>query len=428
VTPSAPALVSAYADRFDSRFSDGSHRVGSPLGVWLLLALVAPVAQGADREELEAALGAGADDAAEIARRLVDDPHPAVAAAIALWHRPEQVLRAFDDWSRGLPATTETGPIPSQAQADEWARRVTLGLIGAFPGEIDSPHLPTAFVLANALATRVEWTEPFELTGSDRFRGPWRGVVQRVLEAPPRGHRMVIADTERAGRVAAHAARSHDGLLVVSVIADPHIEQHDVQAAAHDVGLVLAREASMRALVGPTTAEKRSLFDLPLGDGHAWTLTEHMAADQGGPAERYDAVLPAWDASGTYDLVAAGPGLGCGAVGSALERLGNPEFAPFRTAVKQAAVARYDRRGFEAAAVTTLVFTGSARTRRTRRERVAELRFDRPYAVVAIATADGARDMTAWHGVPVFSAWVAEPSEPEPGAEPEPTQRIVPSD
>ena len=40
------------------------------------------------------------------------------------------------------------------------------------------------------------------------------------------------------------------------------------------------------------------------------------------------------------------------------------------------------------------------------RRREAELRFDRPYAVVATATGAG-----PWAGLPVFSAWVAEPAE-----------------
>jgi hypothetical protein len=39
-------------------------------------------------------------------------------------------------------------------------------------------------------------------------------------------------------------------------------------------------------------------------------------------------------------------------------------------------------------------------------ERRAVLRFGHPYAVVAVAT-DSRRP--AWHGVPVFSAWIADP-------------------
>ena len=73
-------------------------------------------------------------------------------------------------------------------------------------------------------------------------------------------------------------------------------------------------------------------------------------------------------------------------------------------------MARYGRYGFEAgrrhrfACSTSLPPEGVAR--------IAELRFGHPYAVVAVAT-DGraGRPTGPWHGVPVFSAWVADPEE-----------------
>jgi hypothetical protein len=47
--------------------------------------------------------------------------------------------------------------------------------------------------------------------------------------------------------------------------------------------------------------------------------------------------------------------------------------------------------------------------------RTLHLRFDRPYAAVAVAVrppseTDAGIDET-WYGLPVFSAWVAEPTE-----------------
>ena len=42
--------------------------------------------------------------------------------------------------------------------------------------------------------------------------------------------------------------------------------------------------------------------------------------------------------------------------------------------------------------------------------RIADLQFGHPYAAVAIAVSPG----SAWHGVPVFSAWVADPQDAEP--------------
>ena len=50
--------------------------------------------------------------------------------------------------------------------------------------------------------------------------------------------------------------------------------------------------------------------------------------------------------------------------------------------------------------------------------RVADLRFGHPYAVVAVATDDRSRALIGalqtngpWHGVPVFSGWVATPTD-----------------
>jgi hypothetical protein len=44
--------------------------------------------------------------------------------------------------------------------------------------------------------------------------------------------------------------------------------------------------------------------------------------------------------------------------------------------------------------------------------RTAELRFGHPYAVVAVTVdSPGRGDPGPWHGLPVFSAWVADPED-----------------
>ena len=113
-------------------------------------------------------------------------------------------------------------------------------------------------------------------------------------------------------------------------------------------------------------------------------------------------MLPAWSARSEHDLDA--PELGFDAVASTLAP-GDP------WAAKQAAMAKYSRTGFEAAAVTALVALMAHRAPQTTR-RVAELRFGHPYAVVAVATGtDGGSASATWHGLPVFSAWVSEPED-----------------
>ena len=102
------------------------------------------------------------DAAARVARQLLDHPHPAVATATAAWSRDAPAAAAR--WLAGLPASVERGPVPSQDDADAWARRHTLGMIDHFPLTLDRTVL---CVLANALATRISWTHPFTTTGSD---------------------------------------------------------------------------------------------------------------------------------------------------------------------------------------------------------------------------------------------------------------------
>ncbi len=384
-----------YAERLHRAAGD-AHHIASPLGAWLLLALTGPAATGDNRPELEEALGTDADTAAEAARALLAAPHPLVASATALWER-----RPFDGlagWRAGLPERTQTGPLPDQAALDAWAREHTGGLIDRFPLDV-TPE--TMLILASALATKVSWEDPFQVAPAEQLGSgsAWAGRLRRVLRTPPWGHECWITATARAGDVAVHAAPARAdgeaGMRVVSVAAAPDVPAADVLAAAQKVAV---------AAVDGTGPGRRSLFELPLGDTPLWTLREEptrtFAAD--GREERASAVLPCWSAQSRHDLSAAG--FGFAAAARALGALIGAPQPPYE--VSQAAVARFGRFGFEAAALTA--FAVSAGLPPEGVARVAELRFGHPYAVVAVATD---RAGGPWHGVPVYSAWVAEPAE-----------------
>lgn len=403
--PGLARCVADYAARLHRAAGD-RHHVASALGAWLVLALAAPASSGPDRERLTEVLGCDADAAARYAAGLLDHPHPVVASAAAVWTRagaaPDDHFRA---WRDALPAAVSRGDLPDQAALDAWARDHTFGLIDRFPLDTGNAWL----VLASALATKVSWEMPFTLASASALGAAsrWPGTLQRVLRTPDpehsRGHRQFIAASPEAGDVAVHAAAAQDGLLVYSVAAAPEVPYLDVLAAAHRIGCA-------DAVGGP--AGRRDLRSLPLGDGPTWSLREEPARS---PADLCTAVLPAWSAQSDHDLTR--PELGFGAAANALTT--GDEWA-----AKQAAMARYSRTGFEAAAVTALVgLVAHVPTRTVRR--VAELRFGHPYAVVAVAVssadddgpddarADDARaaeaDASAWSGLPVFSAWVSEP-------------------
>lgn len=402
------AALARYARSFHQVAGDG-HHVASPLGAWLLLALAGPVCAGDDLRQLTQVLGVDADAAAGLAAELLSHPHPVIHAGSAMWGGSRSAAGPrIASWLAGLPPQVDTGPVPAQADLDAWARRHTAGLIDRFPVEGGAA---VTWLLATALATRVSWQRPFDLAPASALgpASPWATTLTRVLRTPGGpgnrgvpGHDQFIAVTDATGDVAVHAASARDGLVVVSVAAAPEVPAADVLSAAYDLGTALAAGRPLA---------RRSLFDLPLGDGAAWTITQERAGTTApdGKEERCTAVLPAWSAHSAHQLT--DPQLGFAAVRHALDPID-----PWQA--RQTAMARYTRTGFEAAAVTALAVALSAVTRKPGVRRTAELRFGHPFAVVAVTTSALAppgrhrpEPPGPWHGLPVFSAWVANPDD-----------------
>jgi hypothetical protein len=380
------ACVAGYAARLHAAIGT-RHHVASPLGAWLLLALAGPASTGADRAALTDVLGCDVDAAASAAADLLASPHPLVASAAAVWTDPAVALPdSFTRWREALPAAVTTGDLPGQAELDTWARDHTFGLIGRFPIARDDLYL----VLASALATKVSWDVPFGLAPAANLgdTSPWAATIGRVLRTParPGGHSQFVAATEQAGDVIVHIATARGGLEVMSVAALPDVASGQVLAAAYDLA---GRHAA------GSHVDAQDLGSLPVGEHPLWSVREVMAA-----ADSCAAVLPAWSVTSDHNLAA--PGLGFAAAKHALV----PGDDPWQA--RQSAMARYSRTGFEAAAVSALAVALSARLPAQHREVV--LRFGHPYAVVA-STNGAAGGAAAWHGMPVFSAWVSEPED-----------------
>jgi hypothetical protein len=376
-SPDLASLITRYARTLGDVVGDG-HHVSSPLGAWLLLALCSPAARGGDAAKLADVLGADSSQAASTAAELLREPPALVAAAAAVWGAPGAGDR---DWLAGLPAPVTRGEVPDQATVDRWAREHSFGLIDKFPLQVDAEAY---LLLATALATKVSWECPFEVAPGTALGGSWR--LDRVLFSPDHpSHSAFIAVTPDAGDVAVHVGRAAGGLVVLSVIAASGVPHGDVSQAAHRLAIAVARNAEI---------PRRSLFDLPLGDGPLWSIREERST--GGSTERLHALLPAWSASDVLDL--HDERLGFDAAGHAI---GGGD----RWDARQAVMANYSRTGFEAAAVTAMASQMAMRPRE-RTARIAELRFGHPYAVVAAAQT---RTGGPWHGLPLFSAWVTEP-------------------
>jgi hypothetical protein len=388
------AMIAGYSEAVH-RKSAGAHHVASPLGAWLLVALAGPLADGDANRALAEVLGATTADAAAFASELLDAPEGAVGLAVGLWNTPRPATPAFARWRAGLPASVESGDVPTQAALDAWAERRTLGIVKQFPIEIGPL---TELILASALATRVRWITPFKPAPGTQLgaTSQWSALSTVMSSTARRGHRYGIRDTDRAGRVATHSAGSNEGLLVTSVIAERDVDPADVLAAAHSV----ARAEVPRSDGPPDGVSRVTLDQLALGEGELWTVTEDdlRAPD----TDRYEAVLPAWSADSLHKLAEDATGIPLAAATLA-KALG---FTDWDFQAAQRAKARYTPFGFEAAAVTAVAVAGLA-LQSVNRVRTCRIRFCHPYAVVATAIQPG----SAWHGLPVFSAWVADPEE-----------------
>jgi hypothetical protein len=413
------AAVARYAGRLHRVAGEG-HHVASPLGAWLLLALCGPASSGEARDQLAEAVGCDLDQAAAMAGALLCAPHPAVAAAAGVWPRGDMSGGPLGRWLAGLPRAVATGALADQAALDDWARRSTGGMIREFPADL-SPQVP--LVLASALATKVSWEEPFDVVPGAAL-GPysrWANQLSRVLRTPqdwlmgtPQGwgHGQFIAATDQAGDAAVHTAWGCGGLLVASVAAQSGVPAADVLAAAYRLAAAIATGGEV---------VRRSLFALPLGPAPLWEITERPAWVEAGDGreEQCTAVLPAWSAASVHDLT-RDAGLGFSAAAATLAELMNLD--PSWYQARQAAVARYSRTGFEAAAVTA-AFAGGVHDQRRGLLRTAELRFGHPFAVVAVTagkpfthdagTVDqqDAPRRSPWQGLPVFAAWITQPED-----------------
>jgi hypothetical protein len=253
-------------------------------------------------------------------------------------------------------------------------------------------------VLASALACDVKWRKPYELCPGADLGGQFGSTVEHALVAAD-DDQQFIADTAAAGLVAVHRAHSIEGLAVISVIGAADLPAGRIHAAAEEIRALTQGQNS-------TAARRMSLFDLPL-TGYAWTIEEAEEWDEEGKSEYFTTLLPAWRAVGSHDLTTA-PGVPAlfAALGAYLGA-GLQDQAVFDA--RQSAVAAFSRSGFTASAVTAAVMSlrGSPMPV-TRLVRRATLRFNRPYAVVA-ATRWGDAPGGSWEGMPVFTAWVAEP-------------------
>ncbi|MET9609762.1 serpin family protein [Streptomyces sp. NPDC006512] len=374
-----------------SPLGDGTHTVFTAAGVWPLLALLADGAAGPAREELAEALGIPARDAAGAARELLAalGGVRGLRAATGVWARADLPLE--ETWSARLPPGTRgtlTGDAETDRKAlDGWAAEHTDGLVERMPVALPPGPGAVLLVLACALALRLKWIQPFQDFCGSAAEGPWQGRDLLML-----GRTTSLLDRVRVAHGPAGA------VTVLDMIGDTGVDVH----------LVLGEPGARPAAVIGTgigvvdrTVPATDARSLPEGSPGPGLLVGRVLSDR--PETQLRVVTPAFEVRAEHDLLAR-PGVF--GLTSALDTGHGhfPGISPRPLAVgsaRQAALARFHARGFEAAAVTAIGAVGGCAMPRPRyRVRRAEVSFHRPFAFLAVHRVSR---------LVLASGWVAEP-------------------
>ncbi|WP_338686229.1 serpin family protein [Streptomyces acidiscabies] len=377
----ANALTSRWAGAVDV-----SHGTAfSAAGVWPLLAFLADGADGAARDELSAAVGVPASQAASLARKLLAGlaDVAGVDSAVGVWARRTLELRG--SWGEGLSRGVLTGDLAADRDAlDAWAREHTGGRIPSMPVTLDQG---TELVLASALALRTRWAERFRETFLDSPH--WTGRAYLGLRRVTASLDELAVASTPFGYVTEVRVLGTESLDVHLLLGEPELPPSQVLRTG--VGLLAGEH--------PVVPGSR----LALGDAGPGVRVRERPSAEPNPAE-LDVLTAPFALTARHDLLSSPELFGLKAAqdrshGHFPGVSGRPLAV---SSAEQSAVARFGAEGFEAAAVTLVAAAAAGVPRFRWTTRTVEARFDRPFGFLAVHRGTG---------LVLMAGWVTEPSD-----------------
>ncbi|MGV9853287.1 serpin family protein [Streptomyces sp. NPDC003442] len=356
-------------------------------GVWPLLALLTGGAGGPARQELEGALGVGADGAAALGGQLLGslDAMDGVHAATGLWTRQELPIRP--EWEAALPPgvrSTLTGDAErDRKELDGWASRRTGGAIAELP----VPLTPdTRLVLAGALTVQTAWLQPFRPGWLRPMHGPWRdrslaGLTRKTDDLD--GVLRVVPDTPA-------------GPLTLSGVAgDNGLDVHLVLGAEDAVGGEVL-EAGIGAVAGEYPGLPGSA--LPLGEAGPGVRVGEVTSWDATPSLYL--TTPQFTVTARHDLLRYAELFGL-RTAQDTSRGHFPGISPSPLALssgQQSMTASFSAEGFWAAAVTAFAMDAAGVPQQ--KAKLISVAYDRPFGFLAVHRATG---------LVLTAGWVTEP-------------------
>lgn len=379
-------ILDSFAERFHKNFK-GKHRLASPLGAWCLLAYIAINDENPNPKVVES-LGCSPAEAQKILTKLLEKEPKIISLAVKSWLNPSVTgVASVSSWQKeAKEVAAPIKDIPTQDELNAWARAESQRIITQFPVEI-KPDLFLA-LFTNLVATEVNWERPYKAVPDEAMDSAWK--VDNFLVSDKEAFSSHIHQDETHGLFGVHRKFDADGeFSVFSVIAlDENVSEEVTMAVA-------------RKIAATGAYKKFSAHELPLGESANGILSV-TAKKAPSSQEIFTTFLPSWQSSNDFNLLRANLGFR-----EALRRFKDMDSAGIDIEAKQAVEAQYTTEGFRAASRSFGLATMRCRPVEDYEIRHVTMRFNRPYAVVAIV--DGVNK--TWNRVPIFDGWVAEASE-----------------
>jgi hypothetical protein len=394
-------IISNYSHIFHSVFEESLNEkenfIASPLGAWLLMAIIAGSNEESYTEEehaeISSILHTSISHAYSLANELLATTHSDIAASVGAWFNQIGLIsQDVTTWTNNLKNNNVVeyyDIIPTQNEIDKWTEEKTLGIMKSFPGSITER---TQLLIATVLATKISWRTFFNVVPNTLET--WD--TQELLQAPQEHYQQLVRASS-GELLGIHAATSQDGgLTVLSVVGEDDISLVDLMNEAHKIALDYGVRQEYPS-VNPSEIE-------PQGD--FWEVNAAKVTGYNVQEFVYITTLPAWEAESDHKL--KDPSLQFNTIVNPLANaLDTPDVE-----IAQAAKAAFNTNGFEAAAVTFAMFaSASMPQQQTKIVYTTQINFNKPYVVVAVANHQP--NQKVWKGIPVFSAVVHTAMEPE---------------
>lgn len=375
--------LQSYAKQFHARTNDlPGNVVASPLGAWMLVASVAASLnlEGHDKlkVQLESALHMTLEDAEKSYKELLSG-YPELNYVSKAWSASDvSDFPAIGQWLEVNKLIPSVKGIPTQEVMDNWADDNTHGLIKEFPVTLNNRVI---LIIANIIYSKLEWSAPFELAEAVGSMEHWN--VKNVLHSNKTRQVSFLKDS------------SEDIYAVYTAKTDDNYNQR--------VNLLMCLtndktdEQLLEVAYNPSLLPFKPNFDdMSIYNTKLLNLVEERRATT---PEYFDTYLPSWEASTTHELL-ENHALGFYPLVEALAIDAKDEI---EAEVKQVAVAKFNKEGFEAAALTTMVMARAAAAMPTMyQQKRFELTFASNFAFVSFQK-----------NVPVFSGVIREAKEAE---------------